>query len=149
MIITTSGLWTTLKTTKKDNELSIWAKCDVCLILVSKGNTGFRQVIKVTPHKSLKTSAKHKRTQPKVGLTLQQAVSAETTSSKEPVKRKARKTPSLSSLNILPDTGRPHNTRKSNGTQTRHTSRELRKTYRDVNYKDLDVKEEKDSPPRK
>ena len=34
---------------------------------------------------------------------------------------------------------------------TRHTSQQLRRTYKDINYKDLDVKSEEDvsPPPRK
>ena len=59
-------------------------------------------------------------------------------------------TASISKLNILPESGKTHNTCDSNGTHMRHTSRQLRRIYKDINYKDMDVKTEDDeSPPRK
>ena len=59
-------------------------------------------------------------------------------------------TASISKLNILPESGKTHNTHASNGTRMRHTSRQLRRTYKDINYKDMDVKlEDDESPPHK
>ena len=54
-------------------------------------------------------------------------------------------------MNILPESGKSHNTRTSNGMRMRHTSQQLRRTFKDMNYKDLDVKPEEDvsPPPRK
>ena len=53
-------------------------------------------------------------------------------------------------MNILPESGKSYNTRASNGMHMRHTSRQLRHTFKDMNYKDLDVKPEEDvSPPCK
>ena len=61
-----------------------------------------------------------------------------------------RVTPSINKLNILPDTWKMHNTCESNGTRTRHTTQKLRKTYKDINYRCMDIKSEEDeSPPRK
>ena len=62
VIITKTGLWTTLKTTKNDGELTIRAKCDICLILVGNGNTGCGEVIDITPNKAGKKCAKRKKT---------------------------------------------------------------------------------------
>ena len=149
VIIIKTGLWTTLKTTKNDGELMILAKCDICLILVGNGNTGYGEVIDVTPNKAGKKCAKHKKPPPTTGMTFQQAVQVETDSKEQSKKKRKWQTPSVNSLNILPDTGKSHNTRESNGTRTCHTSHELRKTYRDINYKDLDVKGEETSPPQK
>ena len=56
----------------------------------------------------------------------------------------------MNRLNILPENGKNHNTRATNGTRTRHTTRKLRSTYRDLNYKDMDIKiEDEGSPQRK
>ena len=61
-----------------------------------------------------------------------------------------RVTPSINNLNILPDTGKMHNAHESNSTRTRHTTRKLRKTYKDINYRCMDIKSEEDeSPPHK
>ena len=139
VIITKTSLWSTLRTTKNEGELAIHAKCDICLILVSKGNTGYGEVIDVTPNKAGRKSVKHKKTPSRSSMTLQQAVRVETDSNRIPKIKRKWQTPSVSSLNILPDTGKSHNTCESNGTQTRHTTWELRKMYRDINYKDLDI----------
>ena len=45
VVITKNGLWSTLCNTANEGELAIRAKCDICLILVGKGNTGFSEVI--------------------------------------------------------------------------------------------------------
>ena len=128
-------------------------KCDICLILVGKGNTGFGEVIHVMPTKTL---SQHKRQQKTVDVSVQQAVTQ-----KSQEENHGRVTPnhhskckrvtaSISKLNILPETGKIHNTHESNGTHTRHTSRQLRHTYKDINYKDMDLKsEDEESPPRK
>ena len=153
VVITKNGLWSTLRNTANEGELTIRAKCDICLILVGKGNTGFGEVIHVTP---TKTPSWHKRQQKTMDVSVQQAVTQE--SQKE---NHGRVTPnchskhkhvtaSISKLNILPETGKTHNTRESNGTRTRHTSRQLRHTYKDINHKDMDVKsEDEESPPCK
>ena len=52
MIITKTGLWTTLRNTGNEGEYAIRAKCDICLILVGHGNTGFGEVVRVTPTKT-------------------------------------------------------------------------------------------------
>ena len=52
VVITKNGLWSTLHNTANEGELAIRAKCDICLILVGKGNTGFGEVIRVTPTKT-------------------------------------------------------------------------------------------------
>ena len=153
VVITKTGLWSTLHNTANEGELAIRAKCDICLILVGKGNTGFGEVVRVTP---TKTPSKHKRQQKTVDVSVQQAVTQESqgkndggvTPNHHP-KRK-RITASISKLNILPESGKTHNTCDSNGTCTRHTSRQLRRTYKDINYKDMDVKtEDEESPPCK
>ena len=153
MVITKNGLWSTLRNTANEGELTIRAKCDICLILVGKGNTGFSEVIRVTPTKTL---SKRKRQQKTVDVSVQQAVTQESqgknnggvTPNRHP--KCKRVTASISKLNILPESGKTHNTRDSNGTHTRHTSRQLRCTYKDINYKDMDIKsEDNESPPRK
>ena len=123
------------------------------MILVGKGNTGFGEVIHVTPTKTL---SKRKRQQKTVDVSVQQAVTQESQGKNDggvtPNCRPKHKhiTASISKLNILPESGKTHNTHDSNGTHTRHTSRQLRHTYKVINYKDMDVKTEDDeSPPRK
>ena len=71
VVITKTGLWSTLHNTATEGELAIRAKCDICLILVGKGNTGFGEVIHVTP---TKTPSKHKRQQKTIDVSVQQAV---------------------------------------------------------------------------
>ena len=153
VVITKTGLWSTLCNTANEGELVIRAKCDICLILVSKGNIGFGEVIHVTPTKTL---SKHKRQQKTIDVSVQQAVTQESQGKNDggvtPNRHPKRKciTASISKLNILPESGKTHDTHDSNGTHTRHTSRQLRHTYKDINYKDMDVKTEDDeSPPRK
>ena len=153
VVITKEGLWSTLCNTANEDELAICAKCNICLILVSKGTTGFSEVIHVMPTKTL---SKHKRQQKSMDVSVQQAVTQESQGKNNdgvmPNGRPKHKrvTASISKLNILPESGKTHNTRDSNGTRTRHTSRQLRCTYKDINYKDMDVKSEDDeSPPCK
>ena len=63
---------------------------------------------------------------------------------------KVRQSYPIIKQNILPESCKTHNTHASNGTHTRHTSRQWRRTYKDINYKDMDVKSEEDeSPPHK
>ena len=148
VIITKTGLCSTLRNITNDGELAVHAKCDICLVLIGKGNTGFREVIHVTP-----TEAWYKRKgkQHTADISVQQAV-IQDAQNKESVtpnchaKRK-RVTASINKLNILTENGRTHNTRISNGTHTRHTRHQLRCTYRDVNYKDMEVKAEDDTSP--
>ena len=129
VVITKTGLWSTLCNTTNEGELAICAKCDICLILVGKGNTGFGEVIHVMPTKTL---SKHKRQQKTVDVRIQQAVTQESQGKNNggvtPNHRPKRKcvTASISKLNILPESGKTHNTHDSNGTHTRHTSRQLR-----------------------
>ena len=149
VIVTKSRLWTTLKTSPMDDELSIRAKCDICLILVGKGNTGYGEITRVMPNRTTKTTNKQKDCSAASNINLQQAMQDELQSKKELVPKKKWATMSLSSLNILPVSGRPHNTRESNGTRVRHSSRKLRKTYVDKNYKDMDIKKEACSPTQK
>ena len=52
VVIMKTGLWSTLCNTANEGELAIRAKCDICLILVGKGNTGFGEVVHVTPTKT-------------------------------------------------------------------------------------------------
>ena len=52
VVITKTGLWSTLHNTANEGELAIHAKCDICLILVGQGNTGFGEVVRVTPTKT-------------------------------------------------------------------------------------------------
>ena len=153
VVITKTGLWSTLRNTANEGELIIRAKCDICLILVGKGNTEFGEVIHVMPTKTL---SKRKRQQKTIDVSVQQAVTQESQGKNNggvtPNRCPKRKciTASISKLNILPESGKTHNTCDSNGTHTRHTSRQLRCTYKDINYKDMDIKTEDDeSPPRK
>ena len=71
VVITKTGLWSTLRNTANEGELAIRAKCDICLILVGQGNTGFDEVVHVTPTKTL---SRHKRQQKTVDVSVQQAV---------------------------------------------------------------------------
>ena len=153
VVITKTGLWSTVHNTANKGELAIRAKCDICLILVGKGNTGFDEVVHVTP---TKTPSKRKRQQNSVDVSVQQAVTQESQGKNNigvmPNRHPKRKriTASISRLNILPESGKTHNTHDSNGTHMRHTSRQLRCTYKDINYKDMDVKtEDEESAPRK
>ena len=52
VIITKTGLWTTLWNSASEGKVAICAKCDICLILVGQGNTGFGEVVCVTPTKT-------------------------------------------------------------------------------------------------
>ena len=153
VLITKTGLWSTLRNTANEGELTIRAKCDICLILVGQGNTGFGEVVHVMP---TKTPSRRKRQLKMVDVSVQQAVTQETQEEDHgrvtPNRRSKHKcvTASINKLNILPESGKTHNTRASNGTHTRHTSRQLQHTYKDINYKDMDVKSEDDeSPPHK
>ena len=74
VVITKNGLWSTLCNTANEGELAIRAKCDICLILVGKGKTGFCEVICVMP---TKTPSRHKRQQKNNGCQVQQAVTQE------------------------------------------------------------------------
>ena len=148
-----TGLWSTLHNTASEGELAIHAKCDICLILVGKGNTGFGEVVCVMPTKTLSKCTRQQKT---IDVSVQQAVTQESqgkndggvTPNRHP--KCKRITASISKLNILPESGKTHNTHDSNGTHTRHTSRQLRHTYKDINYKDMDIKtEDEESPPRK
>ena len=153
VVITKNGLWSTLCNTANEGELAICAKCDICLILVGKGNTRFGEVICVTP---TKTPSKHKRQQKTVDVSVQQAVTQESQGKNNGgvtqnchLKHKCV-TASISKLNILPESSKTHNTCDSNGNHTRHTSRQLRCTYKDINHKDMDVKsEDEESLPHK
>ena len=58
IIITKTGLWSTLWNADNKGELTIRAKCDICLILVGQGNTGFGEVTHVMPTKTTKTVSK-------------------------------------------------------------------------------------------
>ena len=151
MVITKTGLWSTLCNTANEGELAIHAKCDICLILVGQGNTGFSEVVCVM---LTKTPSRHKRQQKMVDVSVQQAVTQESHEEDHGCvmpnchSKRKRVTASINKLNILPETGKTHNTLARNGTRTRHTSRQLRHTYRDINYKDMDVKsEDEESPP--
>ena len=100
--------------------------------------------------------SKRKRQQKTIDVSVQQAVTQESQGKNDggvmPNHRPKHKrvTASISKLNILPESGKTHNTHDSNGTRTRHTSRQLRRTYKNINYKDMDVKTEDDeSPPHK
>ena len=61
--------------------------------------------------------------------------------------KRKRVTASINTLNIIPENGKTHNTHESNGTRTRHTKQQLRRTYKDINYKDIDMKTEDDDSP--
>ena len=74
VVITKNGLWSTLHNTANEGELAIRAKCDICLILVGKGNTGFGEVIRVTP---TKTPTRCKRQKKTMDVSVQQAVTQE------------------------------------------------------------------------
>ena len=104
----------------------------------------------------LRLRLKRKRQQKTVDVSVQQAVTQESQGKNNggitPNHHPKHKcvTASISKWNILPESGKTHNTRDSNGTHTRHTSRQLRRTYKDIYYKDMDVKsEDEESPPRK
>ena len=123
--------------------------------MVGQGNTGFSEVVRVTP---TKTPSRRKRQSKMVDVSVQQAVSQETqeedrgwvTPNRHSKQKRKCVTASSNKQNILPESGKTHNTRASNGTHTRHTSRQLRHTYKDINYKDMDViSEEDESPPHK
>ena len=153
VVITKTGLWNTLCNTANKGELTIHAKCDICLILVSKGNTGFGEVIRVRPTKTL---SKRKRQQKTIDVSVQQAVTQESQGKNDggvtPNRHPKGKcvTASISKLNILPESGKTHNTCHSNGSHRRHTSRQLRCTYKNIHYKDMDVKmEDAESPSHK
>ena len=127
VVITKTGLWSTLRNTANEGELAIHAKCDICLNLVCKGNTGFSEVIRVTPTKTL---SKCKRQQKTVDVSVQQAVTQESQGKNNggvtPNRHQKHKcvTASISKLNILPKSSKTHNTHDSNGTCMRHTSRQ-------------------------
>ena len=110
VVITKTGLWSTLCNTANEGELTICGKCDICLILVGKGNTGLGEVIHVTPTKSL---SKCKRQQKTIDVSVQQAVTQESQGKNDggvmPNHRPKckRVTASISKLNILPESGRP------------------------------------------
>ena len=71
VIITKTGLWTTLYNTGNEGELEIRAKSDICLILIGHGNTGFDEVVHVMP---TKTSSKTNKKQQIPGtISVQQA----------------------------------------------------------------------------
>ena len=151
VVIMKTGLWSTLCDTAGKGELEIRAKCDICLVLIGKGNTGYGEVVRVTP---TRTTTKQKKQEKSKNISLQQAVCDENNDYVMPnhhSKRKCKRvTASINKMNILPESGKSHNTRTSNGMRTRHTSRQLRRTFKDMNYKDLDVKPEEDvSPTRK
>ena len=150
VVIMKTGLWSTLRNTAGEGKLEIHAKCDICLVLVSKGNTGYGEVICVMP---TKTTTKRKKQEKTNNISLQQAVCDENIDYVTPNHCSKCKcvTASINKMNILPESGKSHKTRASNDTHTRHTSRQLRCTYKDMNYKDLDVKSEEDvsPPPRK
>ena len=149
VVITKTGLWSTLRDTAGEGELKIRAKCDICLVLIGKGNTGYGEVVHVTP---TKTTTKRKKQEKTKNISLQQAVRDENNDYVMPNRhskhKRKRVTASINKMNILPESGKSHNTHASNGMCTRHTSRQLRCTFKDMNYKDLDVKSEEDvSPP--
>ena len=138
VIITKTGLWTTLLNVSNDGELAVCAWCDICLILIRTGNTGFGEIIRVTPSK---TPTKHGRSKKTVGVSVHEAVTWNTRQAQHvmPSHRPKRKrvTVSINRLNILAENGKNHNMRATNGTRTRHTTRKLQSTYCDLNYCDL------------
>ena len=71
VVIMKTGLWSTLRNTADEGELEIHAKCDICLVLVGKGNTGYGEVVCVTP---TKTTTKQKKQEKTNNISLQQAV---------------------------------------------------------------------------
>ena len=60
VIITKTGLWSTLRNITNEGELAVHAKCDICLVLVGQGYTGFGEVFRVT---LTNAQSKHKRKQ--------------------------------------------------------------------------------------
>ena len=155
MIITKKGLWTTLRNTANEGELAIRSKCDICLILIGNGNTGYGEVISVMPTKN-PSMACLKRTHKAVYTSVQELSTPKSTrtsrvTTNHHAKPKPRHiTQSVNFKNILTENGKSNNTRSSNGTRTRHTTRALRQTYQDMNYRDLDTSNKDDtSPPRK
>ena len=65
MIITKTGLWTTLLNSGNEGELEIRSTCDVCLILIGQGNTGYGEIVRITPNKSAsKANNKRKSSEP-------------------------------------------------------------------------------------
>ena len=75
VVITKTGLWSTLCNTANECEVAIHAKCDICLILVGQGNTGFSEVVCVMP---TKTPSRRKRQQKTVDVSVQRVVTQET-----------------------------------------------------------------------
>ena len=118
-----TGLWSTLCDTGK---LEICAKCDICLVLIGKGNTGYGEVLRVTP---TRTTTKWKKQEKPQNISLQQAVCDENNDYVMPnhhSKHKCKRiTASINKINILPESGKCHNTHASNGMRMRHTSRQL------------------------
>ena len=52
VIITKTGLWTTLLNSGNEGELEVRSKCDICLILIGHGNTGYGEIVRVMPNKT-------------------------------------------------------------------------------------------------
>ena len=153
VVIMKTSLWSTLHDTAGKGELEICAKCDICLVLIGKGNTGYGEVVRVTP---TRTTTKRKKQEKSKNISLQQAVCDENNDYVMPNCHSKHKCKcviaSINKMNILPESGKSHNTCVINGMCMRHTSRQLQCNFKDMNYKDLDVKSEEDvspPPPRK
>ena len=71
VVITKTGLWSTLSDTAGEGKLEIHAKCDICLVLIGKGNTGYGEVVHVTP---ARTTTKRKKQEKSKNIRLQQFV---------------------------------------------------------------------------
>ena len=115
MIFTTKGVWTTLQTSDKESEQEMCEKCDIVLMLIGSGNTGYREVVAdVTPHKfapNKKTnkSQTRQKTQNMQHL-LQEAEEQRQFTNNPKSTRLSVLTPKVSSSNIIPGNGKLHNT---------------------------------------
>ena len=142
LIIYTGGMWTTLETSGDTGENELRLKCDITLIQLRNGNTGFGLVTAVTPDnppKKLKPSLKLKT---KSMQSLLQELEASHVSNETRSEKLLHA--EISHNNIIPDSGKCQNTRPSSGARKRHSNRPLRKTFQDVDYQNLDVKTEDD-----
>ena len=134
IIFTVKGFWMTLLITGTETEEELCSKCDVVLMLIGHGGNGFSEIkVLVTADKDTSEMKRISKT-----VSVQEFLSDynEKRETRSHAKSKVMSS-NISYPNIIPDNGKPGNTRGSNWKHKRHTNQPVRNTAEEVDYTDL------------
>ena len=151
IVYATKDVWTTVQQSNWTSS-EIEAKCDLMFIYTDKGFTLCKRLADVTSKEDesgtagntakVKSSGKVKRKTISIHTVIKETEDRE----KEKLNKVSAK---LNVENILPDTERSHNTRKTTPLRRRHNAREQRLSCENFNYSDNLDEHHLDSPPTK